>query len=127
MVQERPVSTQQLQTLRRQVVERFSLEELRALAFDLGIDHERFPDGGKGALARELVQHANRSEQLPALLAQLRTLRPTVTWSIDTLVDAAEPPYRGLDFYREQDAALFFGRARLTLSLIHVSEPNRPY
>ena len=72
MVQERPVSTQQLQTLRRQVVERFSLEELRALAFDLGIDHERFPDGGKGALARELVQHANRSEQLPALLAQLR-------------------------------------------------------
>jgi hypothetical protein len=118
VVQERPVSTQQLQTLRRQVVERFSLEELRALAFDLGIDHERFPDGGKGALARELVQHANRSEQLPALLAQLRTLRPTVTWSIDTLVDAAEPPYRGLDFYREQDAALFFGRARLTTELV---------
>ena len=76
MVQERPVSTQQLQTLRRQVVERFSLEELRALAFDLGIDHERFPAGGQGAVARELGQHANRRGPPPALLAQLRTFRP---------------------------------------------------
>lgn len=118
MTRERPVSTQQLQMLRRQMVERFSLEELRALAFDLGIDHERFPDGGKETLARELVQHANRAGQLPALLVQLCALRPSVTWAISDLATIAEPPYRGLDFYREQDAALFFGRARLTAELV---------
>lgn len=91
MAQDRPVPTERLRTLRKQLSDSFSTEELRSLAADPGIDHESFPDKGKDVLVRELVQRANQTLQLPKLLDQLEQLRPAVTWALDDPAEAAEP------------------------------------
>ena len=64
--------------LRRILVERFSLEELRTLCFDLSIDYDALGGEGKEARARELIAHLQRRRQLGRLTSYIRQHRPDI-------------------------------------------------
>ena len=64
--------------LRRILVERFSLEELRTLCFDLSIDYDALGGEGKEARARELIAHLQRRSQLDQLTNYIRQHRPDI-------------------------------------------------
>jgi len=66
--------------LRLLLAERFSEGELRTLCFDLGIDYDDLPTGGKSDKARDLVDWMARQGQLPALVEAGRLQRPDVSW-----------------------------------------------
>jgi WD40 repeat protein len=55
---------------------RFSIEEIRDLCLELGVNYEEFsPQLGISSLTRELIQHIDRRGQLPVLEAAVRRLR----------------------------------------------------
>lgn len=64
--------------LRTVLVERFGVEDLRTLCFDLHVDAESLPGEGKGALARELVAHLQRRNELDQLVSYIRQHRPDI-------------------------------------------------
>ena len=60
--------------LRRLITERFDLEELRTLCFDLGVDFDSLPGEGKAAKARELVALFARRDGLHQLREALERI-----------------------------------------------------
>ena len=66
----------QLAVLRQFLVERFSLAEIKDLAFDVGVDYELFGLVGKAELARELIVYLRRRDRLSCLISQAMRLRP---------------------------------------------------
>jgi hypothetical protein len=59
----------------------FSHEELRTLCFELGIDHERFPNNeGKVPFIRELISFYERQGKLSELIEALEAKRPDREW-----------------------------------------------
>ncbi len=118
MKQDRPLPTKRLRTLRDQLVELFNLGELHNLAFGMGVRWESLTGETIDQKATSLLEHLNHQLRIPELLGRLYEARPSIVWALDDLVEAAEPPYRGLEFYREEDASLFFGRAALTDELV---------
>jgi len=62
------------------MTEAFSLEELRDIAFDSGIEPESIEGRSRNAFARELVTKASRMSVLPALITACRDQRPNVEW-----------------------------------------------
>jgi hypothetical protein len=66
--------------LRRAIAERFDLEELRTLCFDLKIDYDNLPGEGKSNRARELVAFLNRCNRIPDLISYGKQHRPDVVW-----------------------------------------------
>ncbi len=62
--------------LRRMLVERFNLEELRTLCQDLQIDYDSLPGEGKEAKARELVAYCERHTRIPDLVAAINRAKP---------------------------------------------------
>lgn len=81
---------QQLTYIYRLLNQHFSLEELKTLCFDLGIDYENLSGSGKAAKARELVLYLDRRGQLPKLISVGKRQRPNVQWELespDTLLD----------------------------------------
>ena len=62
--------------LRQLMVERFNMDELRTLCFDLGIDIETWPNEGKPALVRNLVLHFLKQGRLSVLEEKVREERP---------------------------------------------------
>ena len=64
--------------LRRILVERFSLEELRTLCSDLSIDYDALGGEGKEARARELIAHLQRRRQLGQLTNYIHQHRPDI-------------------------------------------------
>jgi len=118
MDQQRPIPTERLRTIRGQMVERFSLDELRDLTFELGADWDQLPGSNKSAKTTELLDLLNRRTQLPLLLERLEALRSGEPWALDDLDESAESPYKGLEYYDEGDAELFFGRERLIATLL---------
>jgi hypothetical protein len=71
-------SRDQLSTLRRILVDRFSQSELKDLAFDLGVDYEALPNGSKSDKARELVAYFDRRNRIPLLVREIRNRRPDI-------------------------------------------------
>ncbi len=69
-----------LTQLRLLLAERFSEGELRTLCFDLGLDYDDLPTGGKSDKARDLVGWMARQGQLPALVEAGRLQRPDIPW-----------------------------------------------
>jgi len=61
-------------TLRRILNEQFDLEELKDLCFDLNIDFDDLPGGGKKT--REVVAYCKRRDRVAELVASIRQLRP---------------------------------------------------
>jgi hypothetical protein len=81
----------QLSRLRQNLADHFSDEEVRNLCFDLDVDYESLPGQGKEGKARELVAFMRRTGRLPALIAECRRQRPSVSWEY-TPESPAQPP-----------------------------------
>jgi hypothetical protein len=71
-----------LNTLLRQLIASFDLEELRTLCFELGVDYDTLRGEGKAGKARELVLSALRTRRLPNLVEAARGLRPNISWPV---------------------------------------------
>ncbi|HUX75374.1 MAG TPA: response regulator [Anaerolineae bacterium] len=60
--------------LRRTLEEKFDLEEIQDLCFDLDIDFDALP--GEGKKARELIAYCRRRDRLKKLATRIAELRP---------------------------------------------------
>ena len=67
-------TTVALPALRHALEERFDLEEIKNLCFDLQIDFDDLP--GEGKKAREVVAYCRRHDRLEELVASVSRLRP---------------------------------------------------
>lgn len=72
----------QTQALYRALDETFSLEELRELAFEMGIDLESLPGEGRSAQARELISYCRRHGRLGELRTRVVAKRPHLAPSL---------------------------------------------
>ena len=70
-----PTDRAYLTYLRRLLVQRFDLGELRTLCFDLGVDAEALSSDSRADLARELLLYLEARQRIPALLAYIRQTR----------------------------------------------------
>ena len=114
-----------LSQLRQLLSRHFDLAELRGVCFDLGINHENLSPR-LDELARELIELVERQQRLPELLNRVKQQRPTVDWGVLPQIDTDEtPPFKGLQFFDEVDAALFFGREALTAVLLDHLKQHR--
>ena len=73
---EKPVEPRKLL---KALIELFNENELRDLCFDLGLDYENLPPGGKKDKARELVSYFIRRNRINYLVSVFREQRPHVT------------------------------------------------
>ncbi|MBL7062642.1 MAG: hypothetical protein ISS49_00355 [Anaerolineae bacterium] len=64
--------------LHRLLVEHFDLEELRTLAFDLGVDFDDLRGEGKAAKARELIAYLERRNRWANLVTAIKTSRSDI-------------------------------------------------
>jgi hypothetical protein len=62
--------------LREHLENRFSLEELKTLAFDLGVPYESLPHQTTQVLGRELIAYSERTNSLRDLIKQALQRRP---------------------------------------------------
>ena len=69
-------SSSRLTRLREILVRRFSVDELRTLCFDLGLEYGELPGEGKEGKVRELVAFLGRRDRIPELEEKARRLRP---------------------------------------------------
>lgn len=60
----------------------FSLEELRTLCFELGVDYQSFGGSGKGAYVRELLLGMGRNGRLDRLVRLAQKKRPHMVWPL---------------------------------------------
>lgn len=74
------VDRQRLASVRVKLATYFSIEELRDLCFDLGVDFDDLPGLTKSSKARELIAFCERHGRTAVLLATARTVRPHVLW-----------------------------------------------
>lgn len=65
--------------LRQQLVAQFNDEELKTLAFDLGLNHDSLPCQDRGTLARELLAACEREERLDDLRDAIARARPAMS------------------------------------------------
>ena len=66
--------------LRQNMIERFSMYEVKEICFDLGIDFDSLPGSGKDAKVLELVDLCRRQGKIPDLVEMLSQLRPDIEW-----------------------------------------------
>ncbi|MGD9100910.1 MAG: hypothetical protein PVF45_10560, partial [Anaerolineae bacterium] len=133
--------TNPLTQLHRAIVDHFDLEELRTLCYDLGVNYDDLRGEALSGKARELILKMGRQGQLDELLSLLAQTRPHLPGEIvladfDTLdelyavlssfEDTSLPappapgasPFKGLQYFDQADAHLFFGREALTAKLV---------
>ena len=64
------------------LVQHFNEDELRTLAFELGVEHDKIPAIGREAYARELISYCERrSGCIERLIELCKRERPEVDWS----------------------------------------------
>ena len=104
---------------------RFSAGELQSLCFELEIEYDDLPAVAREGKARELVSYMERLGRLADLISLIERHRPQVVWQAEPQIDEADieqvpgdPPYKGMAFFDEADAHLFFGREALTAELL---------
>ncbi len=64
--------------LRESLSDKFNLDELKILCFDLSIDYEDIPGNTKQAKVVELLQYCERMDQMEALIARIVKIRPNL-------------------------------------------------
>ena len=69
-----------LPNLRDLLAHHFSLEELRGLCFDLGLEYEDLPGETRPGRAQSLIEYCLRRGRLPELHRRCTALRPLVDW-----------------------------------------------
>ncbi len=65
---------------RQRITEHFSVEELRTLCFDLGIEYAALAGRSKEAKILELLRLLQRNDRFPQLIEALEEERPVVNW-----------------------------------------------
>jgi hypothetical protein len=73
------LTTAQRTALKNKLVRHFNVTELEDFCFDLGLNHENFPNRLSG-FARELISYCERHARLDQFLALVRQRRPQVEW-----------------------------------------------
>jgi hypothetical protein len=73
------------------LIDHFNVEELRTLCFNLDIDYEDLPPGGKSAKARALIEHSQRHRRFVVLAVAIRKARPEIAWDELTQDKGAQP------------------------------------
>jgi tetratricopeptide (TPR) repeat protein len=76
-------------TLRRVLDERFTLDELRVLAYGIGVDTEELPGEGKSGKSRELIAYLERRGRLEDLIREIRRSRPDIR--LEEVVEPERP------------------------------------
>ncbi len=112
-----PPSESKRAELRRLLGLCFSLEEIKTLAFDLGIEFEDLEGDTKTSKIRSLILSMERQHKSETLIAAAARERPDIVWTQEHSF-ATTCPYRGLSPFGEQDAPLFFGRERFVEQLV---------
>ncbi len=69
-------SNQYLSSLHKQIDGLFSMEEMRTLAFDLGVDYENVPGNIRSAFVRNLILQMARDNRLHELVRAVQVARP---------------------------------------------------
>ena len=114
MLPEEEIPRETLTTLRETLVRAFSEGEVRNLCQDLRIDYESLPGEGKANKVRELVEYCQRRGRIAELEEAIRRYFPP---------EPGDLPFKGLAYFDEGDAAIFFGREKLTEELVsHLSQ-----
>jgi hypothetical protein len=67
--------------IQQQLVEHFSLDEIKGLCFDLKIDDEVIAGATKPEKARELIKFAYRMGRIPEIVQRCAELRPNEVWN----------------------------------------------
>ncbi len=117
--------TERLAQLRQHLIEYFDDEELRTLCFDLSVDYDNLPGRAKANKARELLSNLDQRGRISDLIKLCSTQRPNIPWQEILTEIQAEPPFKGLQYFDEADADLFFGREILTAELIRRLSKSR--
>lgn len=117
------IPSEQLSLLRQNIIEYFNKDELRSLCFDLGIRYDDLEGDTISRKSLALVEYLNKRQRIPQLIDTLNELRPQVEWVLFFPFEKElEPPFKGLQFFTEQDAHLFFGREGTITALVdHLS------
>ncbi|MCA9955340.1 MAG: hypothetical protein KC434_11510, partial [Anaerolineales bacterium] len=112
--------------LHKLLVGHFNLDELRTLCFDLQLDFEELPPGGKSAVARELVEYCQRRRLQVALAEAVLEHRPRISSNEFTRdISFSNAPFKGMLAFEEADEEIFFGREELTAELVtRVYQPS---
>ncbi|MCB9006407.1 MAG: SUMF1/EgtB/PvdO family nonheme iron enzyme [Ardenticatenaceae bacterium] len=71
---------QKLTQLRKLLIQHFSLDELRVLCFDLGLEYEELPGDTRTTKMHGLIEYLQRRGELPRLLNEAVDHRPNVAW-----------------------------------------------
>lgn len=111
--------------LRQALVDSFSLDELKTICQDVGINHESIGESRVEGFARELVETCQRRGLLRKPVEVCSRRRPHTNWY--AFIGQERPdepsPFKGLAFFDEVDTHLFFGRDDLTAELVaHLRE-----
>jgi photosystem II stability/assembly factor-like uncharacterized protein len=115
-----------LSRLHKNITQYFDEGELKTLCFDLQVDYDDLPAVGKTNKARELITYCQRLNRLEQLTYKCSQLRPHADWQTITTVDLElSPPFKGLKYFEENDAEIFFGRQVLVDKLIGHVYANR--
>ena len=61
---------------------KFSMEELRVLCFDLDIPSENLPSMTVDGRVIDIINYQKRRDQLPALIERLKIVRPNQDWDL---------------------------------------------
>lgn len=85
------MSARDLAELRRILIDRLSLDELKTLCFDLGISYDDVNGENKPAKARELIAYCQARGRLPELIETLRTTRPDIALPATSSTRPAPP------------------------------------
>jgi hypothetical protein len=79
-------------TFQQALAQHFNLDELRTLAFELGIEHDDIPAAVRGAYARELISYCERRpDYIRRLIELCKRERPEVDWSYTQLRQRKTP------------------------------------
>lgn len=71
---------QKLTQLRKLLIQHFSLDELRVLCFDLGLEYDDLPGDTKTTKMHGLIEYLQRRDELNRLLEEAVDHRPHVAW-----------------------------------------------
>lgn len=71
---------QKLTQLRKLLIQHFSLDELRVLCFDLGLEYEELPGDTRTTKMHGLIEYLQRRGELSRLLNEVIDHRPNLAW-----------------------------------------------
>jgi hypothetical protein len=108
-------SRRYLTRLRQMLDAHFSVEELRTLCADLGVDYDNLPGEGKVNKARELIGHLDRHSRIPDLVDVGQERRPDIAWE-DALVEVGAAGVTETGFVNREDELHLLQTERLRAS-----------